>query len=76
MFRAGLLAGEMFRVLGTPKGHEVSENIMKNSLGFCFCFLLILEFNVFVFPVKQKILHTCLLAFILTSATICLILLF
>lgn len=70
MFRVGLLAGEMFRVLVTPKGHDVNENVMNNCLVF---FFLILEFNVFVFPVKQKILHTCLLAFILTSATNCLI---
>lgn len=66
-----MLAEEMFQVLVTAKGHDVGENVMNNNF-----FNFRVHFSVVVSPVKQKSLHTRLLAFILTSAAVCLVLLF
>lgn len=65
-----MLAEEMVQVLVTAKGHDVGEKAMNNFFNFR------VHFRVVVFPVKQKSLHTRLLAFILTSAAVCLVLLF
>ena len=66
-----MLAEEIFRVLVTAKGHDVGEKAMNSNF-----FNFRVHFSVFVFPIKQKSLHTCLLAFVLTSAAVCLALLF